>query len=95
MLEQIQVAVHPFVVGELACGHLADRTDVLESLQALPTLPVVRHADVIDFVDHHQLMGRGLGWVDMHLLASASVSGERLWTRDRRLHAAASDLGLA
>ena len=94
MLEQEQVCVHPFVIGEVACGHLTDRPDVLGSMQALPMLPIVRHADVMDFVDRHRLMGRGLGWVDMHLLASVSTSGEQLMTRDKRLRAAAEELGL-
>ena len=95
LLEQAQVSVHPFVIGEVACGSLADRWEVLGSLQELPMVTVVQHEDVMDFVDKEGLMGRGLGWVDMHLLASASVSGERIWTRDRRLHAAASAHGLA
>ena len=93
MLEQAQVCVHPFVIGEVACGHLTDRPDVLGSMQALPMLPIVRHADVMDFVDRHRLMGRGLGWVDMHLLASVRTSGEQLMTRDKRLRAAAEELG--
>jgi predicted nucleic acid-binding protein len=94
LLEQSQVSVHPFVIGELACGHLADREMVLEALHTLPMVPVVDHADVIDFVGRQQLMGRGLGWIDMHLLAAASAAGERLMTPDRRLHEAARELGL-
>jgi len=95
LLEQVQVAVHPFIVGELACGHLANRAEILDALKALPKAPVVEHSAVLAFVESHALMGRGLGWVDMHLLASASASGERILTRDRRLHTAARDLGLA
>ena len=95
LLEQVSVAVHPFVVGEIACGHLANRAEVLDALEALPKAPVVEHSAVLAFVERNALMGRGLGWVDMHLLASAMVSGERLLTRDRRLQFAARDLGLA
>ncbi len=95
LLEQAQVAVHPFIVGEVACGHLANRAEILDALEALPKAPVVEHSAVLAFVSRHRLMGRGLGWVDMHLLASASASGERILTRDRRLQFAARDLGLA
>jgi predicted nucleic acid-binding protein len=95
LLEQVRVAVHPFVVGEVACGHLANRAEILDALEALPKAPIVEHSAVLAFVERNALMGRGLGWVDMHLLASASASGERILTRDRRLEVAARDLGLA
>lgn len=95
LLEQARVSVHPFVVGEVACGNLTQRAAVLESMEALPMLPVVRHRDVMNFVRENRLAGRGLGWIDVHLLASASVSDEVLLTRDRRLNAAAEKLGLA
>ena len=95
LLEQVQVAVHPFIVGEVACGHLVNRGEILGALEALPKAPVVEHSAVLAFVERNALMGRGLGWVDMHLLASASASGERILTRDRRLQIAARDLGLA
>jgi predicted nucleic acid-binding protein len=95
LLEQARVSVHPFVVGEVACGNLTQRAAVLDSMEALPMLPVIRHSDVLSFVREHRLAGRGLGWIDMHLLASASVADEGLLTRDRRLHAAAEELGLA
>jgi predicted nucleic acid-binding protein len=95
LLEHMQVTVHPFIVGEVACGHLANRAEVLDALEALPKAPVVAHSAVLAFVERHALMGRGLGWVDMHLLASASASGEKILTRDRRLQVAARELGLA
>jgi len=95
LLEQAQVVVHPFIVGEVACGHFGNRAEILDALEALPKAPVVEHSSVPAFVERQALMGRGLGWVDMHLLASASVSGERILTRDRRLQMAARDLGLA
>jgi predicted nucleic acid-binding protein len=95
LLEQVRVTVHPFVVGEVACGHLVNRTEVLDALEALPKALIVEHSAVLAFVERNALMGRGLGWVDMHLLASASASGERILTRDRRLEVAARNLGLA
>ena len=89
------VLCHPFVVGELACGALKRRTEILALLGNLPHAPVLRHEEVLAFVEAHDLMGRGLGWVDVHLLASARFAGERLWTRDRRLAQAARSLGVA
>lgn len=74
--------------------HLRRGDPILDALEALPKAPVVEHSAVLAFVERHALMGRGLGWVDMHLLASASASGERILTRDRRLQVAARDLGL-
>lgn len=95
LLEQARVSVHPFIVGEVACGNLTQRAAVLDSMEALPMLPVVGHSDVMNFVQQHRLSGRGLGWIDVHLLASASAAEEVLLTRDRRLHAAAEEMGLA
>ena len=87
--------MHPFVIGELACGRLVDRAVVLEQLGDLPQAPVATHAEALAFVDARALMGRGLGYVDVHLLASAALGHEtRLWTRDRRLAEVAAELGL-
>lgn len=90
----MQVSVQPFIVGELACGRMKHRDRVLTAIGHLPTLPVSEHAQVLEFVEAHQLMGRGLGWVDMRLLASARSAGEKLLTRDRRLNAVAAEIGL-
>ena len=94
-LEAARVGMHPFVVGELACGNLRARSEVLGLLQALPSLPVATDKEVLFFMDEHALMGRGIGYVDMHLLASIRLGGALLWTRDKRLHAIAAGLGLA
>ena len=94
-LEAGQVDMHPFVVGELACGNLRARTDVLGLLLALPPIAVATDNEVLFFIDEHELMGRGIGYVDAHLLASARLGGVMLWTRDKRLHATAVELGLA
>lgn len=90
------VLVHPFVVGELACGALPNRATLLAELAALPQAPVVAHAEVLGLVERSALCGSGIGWIDVHLLASALLAGHaRLWTRDRRLHAVAEELGIA
>ena len=95
-LEAGRVLIHPFVVGELACGNLKNRREVLELLGTLPFAPMATHAEALDFLEARALMGRGIGFIDVHLLASAALaSPARLWTADRSLAAAASELHLA
>lgn len=96
LLETARVLAHPFVVGEIACGSLSDRTVVLELLRDLPMAAVAEAEEVLDFLDRQRLHGKGLGYVDVHLLASVVLTpGARLWTRDRRLHEIAMSLGCA
>ena len=95
LLQDEAVLCHPFVVGELGCGALRRRSEILGLLRNLPEAPVVEHDEVLAFVEAHALMASGLGWVDVHLLASATLAGERLWTRDRKLANAARRLGVA
>jgi len=90
LLENGLVACHPFVIGELACGTLACREEVLGHLERLPALEPVSHEEALRLVEAHHLAGSGLGWVDVHLLASARVSGTEFWTADRRLKQAAA-----
>lgn len=88
-LEQGLVACHPFVVGELACGNLQGRAAVLAHLRALPQARMADHEEAIHLVTEHRLHGRGLGWIDVHLLASALLSDFQLWTLDQQLASAA------
>lgn len=83
-----------WVIGELACGHLHDRRQVLDLLQGLPAAVVASDEEVLLLIERDQLMGRGIGYVDDHLLASARLSHCRLWTQDPRLAAVAEELGL-
>ena len=94
-LEAWQVRVHPFVVGELACGTLRARAEVVGLLQALPPILVATDKEILFFMAEQNLMGRGIGYMDVHLLASARLGGALLWTRDKRLHAVATELGMA
>lgn len=94
LLEQAQVWTHVFVVGELACGNLAHRAKILGSLAALPQAPMATHEEALAFLDAHHLMGRGLGWIEVHLLASAKLAKLPFWTLDKRLAAAAVALQL-
>jgi hypothetical protein len=87
------VVCHPFVIGEIALGHLARRDEILRLLAALPQVPTARHDEVLAFLEHEELMGRGIGWVDAHLLASARLARIGLWTGDRKLAEIARELG--
>ena len=95
LLNSARVLSHPFVVGELACGNLRHRDEVLTLMGELPQITVATDAEVLYFIEQHGLMGRGIGYIDAHLLAAVSLaSPARLWTRDRRLAAVAADLGV-
>jgi predicted nucleic acid-binding protein len=96
-LEQLllddQVLIHPCVIGELACGNLGKRREILANMRALPLAPVATDDEVLGFIETHQLMGRGIGYIDAHLLTSARLNpGTRFWTRDRRLAEVAAEL---
>lgn len=96
VLTRGEVLMHPFILGELACGNLQNREEVLRLLGDLPAAPTATDPEVLDLIERRNLMGRGIGYIDVHLLASAALSDlGRLWTRDRRLAAAASELELA
>lgn len=96
LLERGAVLMHPFVVGEIACGSLSDRSSILELLEDLPAAVVAEGKEVLAFIERHVLHGKGIGYVDAHLLASVMLTdGAILWTRDKRLHIAAEDLGCA
>jgi hypothetical protein len=95
LLRAGEAACHPFVVGELACGDIRNRRAILPLLSALPVLPKADDAEVLEFIDRHGLMGRGLGLIDVHLLASCMLADARLWTFDRKLADAADRLGCA
>lgn len=89
------IACHPFIIGELACGNLGNRAEILMLLQALPSTPVVETIEAMEFIENNSLMGRGLGYIDIHLLASALIGNVVLWTFDRRLNQAAIELGVS
>jgi predicted nucleic acid-binding protein len=95
LLSTGQVATHPFVIGELACGNLRNRGEVLKLLSELPLVAIASNDEVMHLIEKHDLGGKGLGWVDAHLLASALLDHIPLWTRDRKLAAVARILGIA
>lgn len=95
LLEAGEVLMHPMIVGEIACGRLVARRAVLDLLARLPESVVATSTEALRFLEVHRLHGLGIGWIDVHLLASTALSAPaRMLTRDRRLAAAASDLGL-
>ena len=95
-LEQEEVLVHPFVKGELACGNLRNREEILHYLGHLPQAPGATDNEALSFIESRSLSGRGIGYVDVHLLASASLHGTvGLWTMDKRLAQVAETLGLS
>ncbi len=95
LLDEDQVLTHPFVIGELACGSMRNRAEVLALLEALSSADLAEHREVLEFVERERLYGRGVGWVDAHLLASARLAHAALWTLDRPLLKIASALAIA
>jgi predicted nucleic acid-binding protein len=96
VLQSGLVLTHPFVIGELACGQLKSRTEVLGLLAALPQARVAQDQEVLFFIERHGLMGRGIGYIDAHLLAATALTDDaRLWTRDKRLDSLAREFELA
>jgi predicted nucleic acid-binding protein len=94
LLSDGRAGIHPFIVGELACGNFKDRAGALRSLQALPRISVAGDAELYYLLETYRLWGTGLGWVDLHVLASAAVSGWRLLTADHALQRAAAKVGI-
>jgi len=94
LLNEGQVLCHPFVIGELACGNLEERDEILRLLRALVPTPVAEHEEILAFLQNQSLYGRGLGWIDVHLLASARLMPCPIWTLDKGLKSAAEHLKL-
>jgi predicted nucleic acid-binding protein len=91
-----EVLGHPFITGEIALGHLQRRDAVLADLRDLPQTAVATDKEVLDLINRLPLFGRGIGYVDAHLLAAVQLTANtKLWTRERRLREAAAELGLA
>jgi predicted nucleic acid-binding protein len=94
LLSEAEVCGHDFVIGELLIGDRGGRKQLLADYALMHHAPVVPHREVVEFVRQRRLHGRGIGWIDTHLLASALVSHIKLWTADPRLEAAARELGI-
>jgi predicted nucleic acid-binding protein len=86
--------MHPFVLGELACSNLANQKEIIALLHALPPVGKVEDDELLLFLERHTLMGRGIGLIDMHLLASCHLERCRLWTKDKGLRTIATEMGV-
>ncbi len=95
LLHDGEVMTHPFVVGELACGSLANRNTILALLQELPEAPSAEHDEVMSLVERKRLWSQGIGWIDAHLLASSLLANTPVWSLDKRLQLVAGSLGVA
>lgn len=93
LLQEGQVVCHPFIVGELACGNIKNRSRILSLLSTLPTAHTAEHEEVMHVIEKYQLMGKGLGYIDVHLIASAMLTHIPLWTLDKRLNSFSKTLG--
>lgn len=85
------VLCHPFVVGEVACGSIRNRNEILSLLSTLPSARIAEHEEVLSLLQSRRLFGTGLGWIDAHLLASTLLTGCKLWTLDKALQSASPD----
>jgi predicted nucleic acid-binding protein len=95
LLNDGDVVCHPFVIGELACGHLRNRAEIISLLEELPMAVQADDEEALRFIEDHKLMGKGLGYIDVHLLMSAMLTQTSLWTLDKRLHEVARKLRVA
>jgi predicted nucleic acid-binding protein len=94
LLIESQVMCHPYIIGEIACGNIKNRTEILTLLQQLPLVTPAKHTEVMGFIENKRLMGKGLGYIDIHLCVSAKLTGIPLWTLDKRLNATNQELGI-
>ncbi|MBI4691062.1 MAG: PIN domain-containing protein [Nitrospirae bacterium] len=94
LLNDGEVVCHPFIVGELACGNLKNRKEILSYLQSLPMAILAEDEEVLRFVENNQLMGKGLGYIDVHLIASSVLTEVPLWTFDKILDRRTKKIGL-
>jgi hypothetical protein len=92
LLNNGEVVCHPFVVGELACRNLKNRISIIALLEALPMAMIVGHEEVLAFIEGRKVMGKGLGYIDLHLLAGALLTGVPLWILDNKLDKIAREL---
>jgi predicted nucleic acid-binding protein len=95
LLERNLVLTHPFVIGELACGSMLNRHEILQLLKTLPDIGMARHVEVLHLIEVEHLYGQGIGWVDAHLLASTRLADSYLYTSDKKLRVVAESLGIA
>lgn len=94
LLNDGEVVCHPFIVGELACGNLKNRHEILMHLQSLPIAILAEDGEVLKAIENYQLMGKGLGYIDAHLIAAAQLTDIPLWTFDKTLEKVTKKIGI-
>lgn len=94
LLNNGQVMCHPYIVGELACSNMKNRREVLSLLQLLPLATLAKHEEILQFIELNHLMGKGLGYIDLHLSASAVLTRVPVWSHDKKLNEANERLGI-
>jgi hypothetical protein len=94
LLQNGEVACHPFIIGEIACGSLRNRREVLNLMAVLPSLAKASDSEILHFIERQRVSVKGLGIVDVHLLASCLLAGASMWTLDRKLRRTALEIGL-
>lgn len=88
------VICHPFIIAELSCGNLKNRNETLSLFQSLPMVIEAEHEEVMWFIENYQLMGKGLGYIDIHLISSSLLSRVSIWTIDKKLYEISLKLGM-
>ena len=94
LLEQGSVACHPFIIGEIACGGIKNRNEIINLLNDLPSTEILDHADIMGFIENRKIMNKGIGYIDVYLLGSALVSDTPIWTFDKALRKIAIQLSI-
>lgn len=94
-LNEGNVVCHPFIIGKLACGNIKNRTKILDMLESIPAVKVAEQNEVLQLISKHKLHGKGIGWIDCHLLASSFISNCKLWTFDKPLLKVAKTLNIS
>ncbi len=89
------IACHPLIIGELACGNIKNRKEIITLLQALPPTLLADHDEILEFIERKKLMGIGIGLIDVHLLASSLLTNLPLWTADRTLRSTAAKFNIS
>jgi predicted nucleic acid-binding protein len=94
LLQNELVACHPFIIGELACGNMKNRNEIINLLNALPSTPLLEHDEIMDFIEGRNIINQGIGYVDVHILGSAIISETPLWTLDKSLKKIAKQMAI-
>ena len=95
LLMDAEIMSHPYIIGELACGNLKNRNEIISLLQSLPMAPMIEFNEFLFFINRNNLIGEGIGFVDVQLLASAQLAGVSLWTADKKLKSSSDQLELS